>query len=84
MVLGPGSALVAAFGANPLTLLLASVWAGGWVAWSGWRIVVLCRRDDRAYDRQGKFLLAKEYWTSESAATASKRRKRRKDKGKAG
>ncbi len=81
LVLGPGAALIAAFGSNPLTLLLAVAWGGGWLAWLGWRIVVLCRRDDLEYDRRGKRLLAKDYHASESATAASRRRKRLRKKG---
>lgn len=46
------------------------------VAWRGWRLFRAgALRSDRAFDQRGKFKLPPEYWTSESASRARRRKR---------
>lgn len=51
-----------------------------WTSFVLWRAYRMSRawilRSDRDYDRRGKFLLSREYWQSESATSARRRRRR--------
>ena len=63
-------------------LVLLSVITAAWVGFISWRGYRLGRATttaaDRVYDRKTKYSLSKEYWDTESA-TAALRRKRKKD-----
>ena len=50
----------------------------GWTVFVGWRGVRLARANDLNYDRKTKWSLSKEYHSTESAAKARFKRKRRK------
>ena len=55
--------------------VLAAIWES-FVAWRLWRgLRAGGTRGDREYDRKGKFKLSREYWTSESATAARRRKK---------
>lgn len=62
-------------------LWLCIGWAVFWLGFIGWRGMRMLRanakRSDRVYDRETKFKLAREYWTTESA-TQTRRNKREK------
>lgn len=49
-----------------------------WIAFVGWRGSRMARASDVHYDRRTKFLLAREYRSSESAMKTSFRKKRRR------
>jgi hypothetical protein len=74
-------------GRVPVPALIAGwvVVGGAGVAWSAfvwwraWRIMSAnAIRSDREFDREGKFKLPPEYWTSESATRAARRKRARK------
>ncbi len=52
-----------------------------WVAFVAWRWWVVMKQaaieQDRKYDRAGKFRLAREYWSTESATAALNRKKKK-------
>ena len=64
---------------SPVPLSIGWVWLVAWsgfVAWRWWTLIKIeSKRADRAYDRDGKFKLSREYWDTESA-TAAKAKKR--------
>ena len=71
--------LPAIFEPNWFVWTLVAALSSGWfafVSWRGWRMMkATAARGDRAYDREGKFKLAKEYSSTEST-TAAKRGRR--------
>ena len=64
-----------------VTLAVATILAGGWFAFVGWRFWVVLRAEsrvaDRDYDHRGKYRLAREYHQTESATATTERKRRR-------
>jgi hypothetical protein len=65
------------------TALWVSAWAwfllwSAFVRWRWWlHMRCVSKRADRAYDRQGKYRLSRDYYDSESATSAKARKKSR-------
>ena len=62
-------------------VIFAWVWFAVWtsfVLWRWWLMMkIAAGKADATYDKKGKFNLSKEYWTTESATSAAKRRRKR-------
>ncbi|WP_369025503.1 hypothetical protein [Qipengyuania sp. RANM35] len=59
---------------------IAWVWFAVWTSFVMWRWWLMMRtatgEADETFDKEGKFKLSKEYWTTESATSAAKRRRK--------